>query len=75
MEDGKLAGGNPGLKLTLDAVDKVTFRPAEMPAATITFNVEHGRVISLTFSRGGGSESHGAETCDGPMKRISLFLV
>ncbi len=56
LVDGKLAGGNPGLKLTLDAVDKITFRPAEMPAATIAFNVENGKVISLTFSRGGDSE-------------------
>jgi|SRR5579862_1103634 len=52
--DGKLTGGNGGFKLTLDAVDKVTFRPAEMPAATITFNVENGKVISLTFRRGEG---------------------
>jgi hypothetical protein len=52
--DGKLTGGNGGFKLTLDAVDKVTFRPAEMPAATITFNVENGKVISLTFQRGEG---------------------
>ena len=54
LVDGKLTGGNGGFKLTLDAVDKVTFRPAEMPAATITFNVENGKVISLTFRRGEG---------------------
>lgn len=52
--DGKLTGGNPGMKLTLDAVDKITFRPVEMPAATITFNVEDGRVVSLAFRRGEG---------------------
>jgi hypothetical protein len=52
--DGKLAGGNAGFKLTLDAVDKNAFRPVEMPAATITFNVEDGKVISLTFRRGEG---------------------
>jgi len=54
LVDGKLTGGNGGFKLTLDAIDKVTFRPAEMPAATITFNVENGKVISLTFQRGEG---------------------
>ena len=50
--DGKLTGGGPGFKLTLGAIDKTTFRPEEMPAATITFNVENGKVISLTFQRG-----------------------
>ena len=52
--DGKLTGGGPGFKLTLGAIDKTTFRPEEMPAATITFNLENGKVSSLTFQRGAG---------------------
>jgi hypothetical protein len=52
--DGKLAGRDGGSKLTLDAIDKTTFRPAELPAATITFNVDGGKVTSLTFRRGAG---------------------
>lgn len=54
LVDGKLTGGGAGFKLTLGAIDKTTFRPEEMPAATITFNVENGKVTSLTFQRGAG---------------------
>ena len=42
------------IKLTLAAVNNTTFRPDEMPAATITFNSESGKVTSLTFQRGTG---------------------
>jgi hypothetical protein len=54
LVDGKLTTADAGLKLTLDAIDKTTFRPAEMPAASITFNVEGGKVTSLTFRRRAG---------------------
>src|SRR4029077_15594680 len=51
---GKLTGGGPGFKRTLGAIYKTTVRPEEMPAATITFNVENNKVVSLTFQRGAG---------------------
>jgi hypothetical protein len=51
--DGKLTGGVVGQKPTLyDAMDKNTFENSEFRALKVTFNVEGGKVVSLTVKRG-----------------------
>ncbi|HKY04985.1 MAG TPA: hypothetical protein VJQ56_08850, partial [Blastocatellia bacterium] len=53
IKDGKLTGGPVGQDpLTLGAIDKTTFRPGEIIAVTITFNVEGGRVTGFTLKQG-----------------------
>ena len=54
LKDGKLSatfgGGQP---LTLGAMDKVTFRPEEFPAAKLIFQVQDGKVTGLVLDQGG----------------------
>lgn len=53
LKDGKLTGGPVGQDpLTLGAIDKTTFRPGDIVAVTITFNVEGGRVTGFTLKQG-----------------------
>lgn len=53
---GKLTGGAVAQKPDAwDAVDKVTFQHPEYAAAKLTFNVENGKVVSVTFKRGEGN--------------------
>lgn len=55
--DGKLTGGRAAQKpSTWEAVDKVTFQNAESPGFRLTFNLENGKVVSLTVNRGGANE-------------------
>jgi hypothetical protein len=54
--DGKLTGGPVGQKPTeYDAVDQNTFQDPEYPAVKLAFNIEGGKVVSLTIKQGDGS--------------------
>jgi hypothetical protein len=54
LKDGKLVGGVPGqVDFTLGAFNETVFTPLEFEGATVTFNVEGGKVISLTWKRSG----------------------
>jgi ankyrin repeat protein len=56
VKDGKLVGGVPGRDpLTLGALSKTTFTPIEFGGVRATFNVEGGKVISITWQQGGES--------------------
>ena len=51
--DGKLTGGPVGQKPeSYDAVDSTTFRHPVMTMLKLTFNLEAGKVSSLTLKRG-----------------------
>jgi ankyrin repeat protein len=53
VKEGKLTGGVPGqTPFTLGAMSKTTFTPLEFEGATVTFNLEGGKVVSLTWIRG-----------------------
>jgi hypothetical protein len=53
LKEGKLVGGVPGqTPFTLGAINKTTFTPLEFDGATVTFNVEGGKVTALTWKRG-----------------------
>jgi hypothetical protein len=53
VKDGKLIGtGGGGPPLTLIALDQKTFRPAEFDGATLTFNVEAGKVTGISLKQG-----------------------
>ncbi|HLL72073.1 MAG TPA: ankyrin repeat domain-containing protein [Pyrinomonadaceae bacterium] len=52
LKDGVLVIGPPGQQLTLDAFDKLNFRPREFDAIKITFNVENNAVTGFTMKRG-----------------------
>jgi len=54
--DGKLTGGPVGQKPSAyDAVDQTGFQLSEAPAVKIAFNVEGGKVVSLTVKQGNGN--------------------
>lgn len=54
--DGKLTGGPVGQKPSAyDAVDQATFQLSEFPAVKVAFNMEGGKVVSLTVKQGDGS--------------------
>lgn len=56
VKEGRLVGGVPGQDpLTLGAINKITFAPIEFDGATATFNVEGGKVTSITWKRGDSS--------------------
>jgi hypothetical protein len=51
--DGKLTGGPVGQKPeAYDALDSTTFQHPAMAMLKLTFNVEEGKVSSLTMKRG-----------------------
>ncbi|HEV2800531.1 MAG TPA: ankyrin repeat domain-containing protein [Pyrinomonadaceae bacterium] len=52
VKDGVLIIGPPGQQLTLDAFDKLNFRPREFDGVTVTFNVDNGVVTGFTTKRG-----------------------
>ena len=52
LKDGVLVIGPPGQQLTLDAFDKLNFRPREFDAIKITFNIENNAVTGFTMKRG-----------------------
>jgi ankyrin repeat protein len=53
VKDGKLTAAVGGGTFTLGAVDKVTFRPAEIPGASMVFKVEDGKVVGLDLVQAG----------------------
>lgn len=53
LTDGRLTATFGGQPLTLGAVDKVTFRPEEFPAAKLIFQVQDGKVTGLELDQGG----------------------
>jgi ankyrin repeat protein len=56
VKEGKLVGGVPGQDpFTLSAFNKTTFAPIEFDGVRAIFNVEGGKVTSLTWDRGGNS--------------------
>ena len=56
LKEGRLVGGVPGqTPFTLSAINKTTFAPMEFDGATATFNVEGGKVTSLTWKQGSNS--------------------
>jgi len=62
VKDGKLfVGGFTRELQPLFAIDNTTFRPVNFGGITLTFNVEAGKVTSMTFKQG---------TTATPMKRI-----
>lgn len=54
VKDGKLTMTQRET-FVLGAFDDVTFRPMEFEGATITFNLESGKVVSFTFKQGSNS--------------------
>jgi ankyrin repeat protein len=52
LKDGKLVGTGGGPPLTLMALDRKTFRPAEFDGLTVVFNVEGGKVTGLSLKQG-----------------------
>ena len=59
LKDGKLTGGfSAGDSYTLGAFDKVTFRLVEFEGLTLTFNLEGGKVTSLTLKQGDGQDAY-----------------
>jgi len=56
LKDGKLNVVLPGQSFTLGAFDKTNFRPLEFDGATITFNVEDGKVMGFTLKRGSNTQ-------------------
>ena len=55
VKEGKLVGGPPGASLTLGAIDKVTFRPADMDGIVVKFQVEGDKVTGLAVTQSGGT--------------------
>ncbi|HVG18944.1 MAG TPA: ankyrin repeat domain-containing protein [Blastocatellia bacterium] len=56
VKEGRLVGGVPGQNpFTLTPLNKTTFAPIEFDGATAIFNVEGGKVSSITWKQGGGS--------------------
>ena len=58
VKDGKLTStvGGGGM-FTLGAVDKVTFRPAEVPGASMVFKVQDGKVVGVDLLQAGTTRS------------------
>lgn len=54
--EGKLVVTSQGQPFTLAAFDQTRFRPVEFEGATITFNVEGGKVTGFTFKQGGTTQ-------------------
>jgi ankyrin repeat protein len=53
--DGKLTGGEVGEKpAPLDPIDQTTFQHSEYPSLKMSFNVENGKVVSVTVRQGEG---------------------
>ena len=53
VKDGKLFVGGFGRDLQpLMALDNTTFRPLNFGGLTLTFNVEAGKVVSMTLKQG-----------------------
>lgn len=52
VKDGKFTVVFGGQAFTLGAFDKTRFRPMEFEGATLTFNVEGGKVVSFTLKQG-----------------------
>jgi hypothetical protein len=58
VKEGKLTGGVAGQNpFTLGAFNKTTFTPLEFDGATLTFNVEGGKVTGLTWKQAGNSST------------------
>lgn len=55
VKDGKLTAALGGGTFTLGAVDKVTFRPAEIPGASMVFKVEDGKVAGVDLLQAGSA--------------------
>lgn len=55
VKDGKLTAAVGGGTFTLGAVDKVTFRPAEIPGASMVFQVQDGKVIGVDLLQAGAT--------------------
>jgi hypothetical protein len=56
LKDGRLVGGVPGQEpFTLSPLNKTTFAPIEFDGPTATFNVEGGKVTSITWKQGSNS--------------------
>jgi hypothetical protein len=53
VKEGKLTVVFGGQPFTLGAFDKTHFRPMEFDGATLTFNLEGGKVVSFTFKQPG----------------------
>lgn len=53
VKDGKLTAAVGGGTFTLGAVDKVTFRPAEIPGASMVFKVQDGKVTGVDLLQAG----------------------
>ena len=53
VKDGKLTAAVGGGTFTLGAVDKVTFRPAEIPGASMVFQVQDGKVVGVDLLQAG----------------------
>jgi hypothetical protein len=54
--DGHLTGGPGGQRASLVARDRTTFKLAEVPGITVTFRLESGNVVEMTFNQGGGTQ-------------------
>jgi hypothetical protein len=56
VKDGKLTGGVPGqMQFTLGAFSKTTFTPLEFDGVNVVFNVEGGKVVSLSWTQRGST--------------------
>lgn len=53
VEGSKLVGGVPGQSFTLLSTDKQTFKVAEFDGLTFVFNLEGGKVVSVTLKQPG----------------------
>jgi hypothetical protein len=53
VKDGKLTAAIGGGTYTLGAVDKVTFRPNEIPGASLVFQVQDGKVAGINLVQAG----------------------
>jgi hypothetical protein len=54
--DGHLTGGPNGQRASLVARDRTTFKLAEVPGITVTFRLDGGSVVEMTFNQGGGTQ-------------------
>lgn len=53
LKEGKLTAAVGGGTFTLGAVDKVTFRPNEVPGASMVFQVQDGKVAGVNLVQAG----------------------
>ncbi|HSF40674.1 MAG TPA: ankyrin repeat domain-containing protein [Thermoanaerobaculia bacterium] len=53
LKDGKLTAAIGGGTFTLGAVDKVTFRPNELPGGSLVFQVQDGKVAGVDLVQAG----------------------